>query len=224
MLIRFFYRAHCHIAWHTSEGEMIHPDPRVLWGCSLTFSAQVSTFNSLNVGMRCRAFMMRRSSTRRATLGTRMLVSRGWCRTIRGCETSENRGWIGVLLLHRSVPVEQCQASNSVAFICILSYAHLSKQGNRRLQVEPWIIEPQPLVKCTDRLNLLILQVKISDFQVLSKTVLVVRLRNHRNITLRCPTQQNLSRRLANPFSGFLNYVNIPEQRDVVCPFAESGR
>jgi hypothetical protein len=68
------------------------------------------------------------------------------------------------------------------------------------------------------------LQIEISDFQVLSKTALVVRLGNDRDTTLSRPAQQNLCRRLSNPLGGFLNNIDIPEQRNIVRPLTERGR
>lgn len=100
----------------------------------------------------------------------------------------------------------------------------LRKQRNRHLKVVPRIVEPQPPIKPTNRLNLILLQIKVRHFQILRKTILIVRFWNHRNPPLRRPSQQNLRRRLARPGRSLLHNINIPQQRNVVGPRAECRR
>ena len=110
--------------------------------------------------------------------------------------------------------------------LCTSCHTNLSlrKQWNRHLKVVPRVIEPQTPVKPTNRLDLIMLKIEISDFQILSEAVFVVRFGNHRNPTLRRPPQQNLRRRLSRPGRSLLHNINIPQQRDIVRPLAESRR
>lgn len=107
--------------------------------------------------------------------------------------------------------------------LCV-AWAALSKQGNRRVQIKSRVIEPQPFIQPTDRFNLILGQVKVSDLQVLLQPVLVVRLGDYGDPSLRSPSQQYLSRSLAGAISRLLDSIDIPQQRNVVGPGAESRR
>ncbi len=74
------------------------------------------------------------------------------------------------------------------------------------------LVEPQPLVKLADLLNLLFLQIEAADIQVLRKPVLVIALRNDSDAPLRRPPQQNLRRRLALLLRDLLDH-RVLQQR-----------
>ena len=136
---------------------------------------------------------------------------------------SFSRRWSGSII---SLGMRRADLTERLGFECVYRYVYkvLSEQRNRRLQVKPRIIEPQPPIKPTDRVNLIVPQIKIGHFQVLRKPVFVVRLGDHRNTTLRRPAQQDLSRGLPHPRSSFPHHVNVPEESDILRPRAESGR
>lgn len=107
---------------------------------------------------------------------------------------------------------------------CFHMNPSLRKQRDRHVKVIPRIIEPQPPIKPTNRLNLIFLQIKVRHFQILRKAIFVIRFRNHRNPALRRPPQQHLRRRLPRPGRSLLHNINVPQQRDVVRPCAKSRR
>lgn len=79
-----------------------------------------------------------------------------------------------------------------------------------------WVVEPQPLIQSTNRLNLLIIQIERADVQVGRQTALVIRLRNHRNAALSRPSEQDLRWRLVVLVRDSLDGLVVEEKRSIL--------